>query len=293
MAENMNIKVMYLNPIGSGAYDRVFADMIEQYKYPATCADVVSLNPETVPPGMNNLEYRSYESFIVNDTVKAARYASNHDYDAMVIGCFYDPALHDAREISGNTIIVAPCQASIVTALNIANNFSIIIGKTKWETQMRQTFHEYGFGDKLASFQSVDLRVNEFHKDPNETRKRLRAAAIEAVQVHKAEAIILGCTLEIGFYRELQDYLNSPEAFPGAGIPVIDPSIAAFKAAENAALLKKYGWKNSRYGSMQPPPEDELRAFNLFREDYEFGNVIHVPAEPAKNALCWNPSTPG
>ena len=52
-----------------------------------------------------------------------------------------------------------------------------------------------------------------------------------AVQVHKAEAIILGCTLEIGFYRELQDYLNGPEAFPGAGIPVIDPSIAAFKAA--------------------------------------------------------------
>ena len=158
MPNDMNIKVLYLNPVGNGAYDRVFADMIEQYKYPATCADVVSMNP--------------------------------------------------AR-----------------------------------------------------------------------TRSRLQIAAVEAVQVHKAESIILDCTLEIGFYRELQDYLNGPEAFPGAGIPVIDPSIAAFKAAENAALLKKYGWKNSRYGSMQPPPEDELRAFNLFREDYEFGNVIHVPAE--------------
>ena len=293
MAENMNIKVMYLNPIGSSAYDQVFADMIEQYKYPATCADVVSMNPAGVPPDMNNLEYRSYESFIVNDTVKAARYASEHGYDAMVTGCFYDPALYDAREISGNTIIVAPCQASIVTALNIANNFSILIGKTKWENQMRQSVYEYGYRDKLASFQPIDMRVAEFHQDPALTCSRLQTAAVEAVQVHKAEAIILGCTLEIGFYRELQDYLNGPEAFPGAGIPVIDPSIAAFKAAENAALLKKYGWKNSRYGSMQPPPEDELRAFNLFREDYEFGNVIHVPAEPAKNALCWNPSTPG
>lgn len=293
MAENMNIKVMYLNPIGSSAYDQVFADMIEQYKYPATCVDVVSMNPAGVPPDMNNLEYRSYESFIVNDTVKAARYASEHGYDAMVTGCFYDPALYDAREISGNTIIVAPCQASIVTALNIANNFSILIGKTKWENQMRQSVYEYGYRDKLASFQPIDMRVAEFHQDPALTCSRLQTAAVEAVQVHKAEAIILGCTLEIGFYRELQDYLNGPEAFPGAGIPVIDPSIAAFKAAENAALLKKYGWKNSRYGSMQPPPEDELRAFNLFREDYEFGNVIHVPAEPAKNALCWNPSTPG
>ena len=278
MSNDMNIKVMYLNPIGSSAYDRVFADMIGQYKYPSTSADVVSMDPASVPPGMDNLEYRSYESFIVNDTVKAARHASEHGYDAMVIGCFYDPALYDAREISGNTIVVAPCQASIVTALNIANSFSIIIGKTKWETQMRQTVYEYGYGDKLASFQAIDLRVAEFHKDPDETRKRLQAAAIEAVRVHNAEAIILGCTLEIGFYRELQDYLNGPEAFPGAGIPVIDPSIAAFKAAENAALLNNCGWKNSRFGSMQPPPEGELRAFNLFQRDYKFGNVINVPA---------------
>lgn len=275
---DMNIKVMYLNPIGSSDYDRVFADMIERYKYPSTCADIVSMNPASVPAAMNNLEYRAYESFIVNDTVKAARYASEHDYDAMVIGCFYDPALHDAREISGNTVVVAPCQASIVTALNIANNFSILIGKTKWETQMRQTVHEYGYSDKLASFQAVGLRVAEFHEDPERTRECLQAAAVEAVRVHKAEAIILGCTLEIGFYRELQEYLNGPEAFPGAGIPVIDPSIAAFKAAENAAILKKYGWKNSRYGGMEPAPEDELAAFNLFREDYRFGNVIHVPA---------------
>ena len=199
MNNDMNIKVMYLNPIGSSAYDRVFADMIERYKYPSTCADIVSMNPASVPPGMNNLEYRSYESFIINDTVKAARYASEHDYDAMVIGCFYDPALHDAREISSDTVVVAPCQASIVTALTIANSFSILIGKTKWETQMRQTVHEYGYSDKLASFQAVDLRVAEFHKDPDETRKRLQTAAVEAVQVHKAESIILGCTLEIGF----------------------------------------------------------------------------------------------
>lgn len=278
MANDMNIKVMYLNPIGASAYDQVFAGMIQEYKYPATSADVTSMNPDTVPPKMNNLEYRTYESFIVNDTVKAARYASKHNYDAMVIGCFYDPALLDAREISSSTIIIAPCQASIVTASNIANNFSIIIGKTKWEDQMRQTVYEYGYKDKLASFQSIDLRVDEFHKNPDKTRELLELAAVEAVQVHKAEAIILGCTLEVGFYKELQEFLNSPGKFPGANIPVIDASIASFKAAENAALLKQYGWKNSRQWGMQPPPEEELKEFNILQQDYKFGNIIHVPA---------------
>ena len=275
MAIDMNIKVMYLNPIGDSTYDQVFADMVDQYKYPATAADVASLNPENVPAGMNNLEYRTYESFIINDTVKAARYASNHDYDAMVIGCFYDPALYDAREISDNTIIVAPCQAAIVTALNLANNFSILIGQTKWDDQMRQTVHDYGYKDKLASFQAVGLRVEDFHKDPDVTRKKLQEAALEAITVHKAESIILGCTLEIGFYRDLQQFLSENLT---ANIPVIDASIASFKAAENAALQKQFDWRNSRIWGMQPPPENELKKFDILQQDYKFGNIIHVPA---------------
>ena len=275
MSIDMNIRVMYLNPLADSAYDRIFADMVGEYKYPTTEADVASLNPDSVPAGMNNLEYRTYESFIINDTVKAARYVSNHDYDAMVIGCFYDPALLEAREIAGNTIIVAPCQASITTALNLANTFSILIGRTKWEDQMRQTVYDYGYRDQLASFQALDLRVEEFHKDPAVTKEKLQQAAVEAVTVHKAEAIILGCTLEVGFYRELQQFLHAELR---AHIPVIDASIASFKAAENAALLKQIGWKSSRAGGMQPPPEEELEKFALFREDYRFGNVIRVPA---------------
>jgi len=29
-------------------------------------------------------------------------------FDALVIGCFYDTALHDAREVSGDMVVVAP-----------------------------------------------------------------------------------------------------------------------------------------------------------------------------------------
>ncbi|MDE0362315.1 MAG: hypothetical protein OXI74_14190, partial [Rhodospirillaceae bacterium] len=62
-------------------------------------------------------------------------------------------------------------------------------------------------------------------------------------------------------------------------VPVIDPSIAALKAAENAALAKRVGWTNSRVWGMQPPPEDELADFGLFQSDFEFGNTLVVPPE--------------
>ena len=276
MSLDTNVKVMYLNPIGNSDYDQVFADMAKDYKYPGTAVDVVSMNPDSVPPKMNNLEYRTYEALIVRDTVEATRYASKHDYDAMVIGCFYDPALDDAREISGGTAVVAPCQAACEVALNLANNFSVIIGETKWKDQMRQAVYNYGYKDKLASFEAIGMRVVDFHKDPDKTKQLLESAAHEAVQLHKAESIILGCTLEVGFYEVLQEFLD--QSF-GSTIPVIDCSIAALKAGENAALAKRIGWNPSRIWGMQPPPEDELKAFGILQEDYKFGNAIHVPAD--------------
>ena len=273
MPANMDIKVMYLNPIGSSDYDEIFAEMIRDYKYPLTTAHVVSMIGDDVPAKMTNLEYRTYESYIVNETVKVARYCSVHNFDALVIGCFYDPALLDAREISDNTVVVAPCQASIAVALNIANNFSIIIGERKWEDQMKQAVYGYGYKDKLASFESAGLRVEDFHNDPAKTKEKLELAAIEAVTIHRAESIILGCTLEVGFYQELQDILSENI---GGNVPVIDCSIAAFKAAENAALQKQWGWKNSRIWGMQPPPETELAKFGILQTDVKFGNEIQI-----------------
>ena len=276
MSLDTNIKVMYLNPIGNPDYDQTFADMAKDYKYPATAVDVTSMNPASVPPKMNNLEFRTYEAFIIRDTVEAARYAANNGYDALVIGCFYDPALDDAREISGSTAVVAPCQAACEVALNLANNFSVIIGETKWEDQMRQAVYNYGYKDKLASFQSVGMRVEDFHKDPAATKVALETAAVEAVELHKAESIILGCTLEVGFFKVLQESLGN--IFAG-NIPVIDCSIAALKAGENAALAKRVGWNPSRMWGMQPPPESELQTFDILQTDYQFGNLIHVPAD--------------
>ena len=276
MSMKMDIKVMYLNPVGTSAYDEVFADMARRYKYPETTVHVTSLAGSAVSPAMSNLEYRAYEACIFNETVKAARYCAVHDYDALIIGCFYDPALLAAREVAGDTVVVAPCQASVAAALNLANNFSVIIGQWKWEDQMKQAVHDYGGKDKLVSFEAVDLRVEEFHQDPDRTRDRLQRAAYRAVAERRAESIILGCTLEVGFYRELQAYLASRLS---AFVPVIDPSIAALKAAENAALGKRVGWTNSRVWGMQAPPERELADFGLFQSDIEFGNTLVVGPE--------------
>lgn len=261
-------KIMFLTPVASDCFDRVMADTLEAYKYADTEAHVTSLNESTGPP-ISNLEYRTYEALVTGEIIRATHQANQEGFDALVIGCFYDTALHDAREISGDMIVVAPCHASIEIALTLANNFSIIVGQQKWVNQMQATVREYGYRDKLMSFRDVGLNVVEFQQDHNCTCERLIAAGRKAIEEDHAESLILGCTLETGFYREMEAEL---------GVPVIDPTIAAFKAAEHAAHLKQCcGWKPSRKWGSEAPSPREISEFSIFSEAYEFGNRIVVP----------------
>ncbi|MBC8408651.1 MAG: hydantoin racemase [Rhodobacteraceae bacterium] len=263
---NSTIKIMYLNPVGFDAYDAFFAEMIKKHKFPNSEIHVASL-PSSVGL-MDNLEYRTYNALIASDLIKATRQASIEGFDALIIGCFYDPFLLDSREISGDMVVVGPCHSSIEIALKLSNSFSVIIGQKKWQHEMQSTIIEYGFGDHLASFRDVAMTVSEFQVDHGLTEKKLMEAARLAIEEDGAESIILGCTLEFGFFEKIQNEFN---------IPVIDPSLAALKQAEQSAILKnQFGWKPSRHWSTEAPSEDDISRFGLFKEDYLFGNRIIV-----------------
>ena len=266
---NIPLKVMYLNPVGDASHDQVFADMCRQYRMPGTEVHVTSLPPED--GAFSHIEYRAYEAMVLRGIIRATRRAAREGFDALAIGCFYDTGLHDAREISGDMIVTAPCMASLEVATSLANRFGIIVGRRKWVNQMHGVVREHGQADKLSGFYHCGLGVNDFQADHSETSRRLMASARRAIDDDYAEAIILGCTLEIGFYRAMQAEL---------GVPVIDPSVAAFTRAEHGARLKRQcGWVPSRKWSCEAPPEDEIARFGGFDDGKVFGNRIVVPAE--------------
>ena len=264
------IKIMYLNPVADDpAVDQIFADMARDHKLPGTEVHVTAL--PRAQYGFSHIEFRTYEALVTRGIMRAVRTASREGFDALAIGCFYDTAWHDAREISGEMIITAPCNASCEIAASLSNRFGIIVGRRKWVSQMRRNVVEYGHEERLAGFYDVGLGVDDFQKDHAETNRRLLGAGRKAVEEGGAESLILGCTMEIGFYREIEREL---------GVPVIDPSIAALKRAEYAAILKRQcGWVPSRQGSCEAPTEEEMTRFNAFADDDPvFGSRIVVAA---------------
>ncbi|WP_306117542.1 MULTISPECIES: aspartate/glutamate racemase family protein [unclassified Roseitalea] len=271
------LKIMYLSPVANGgADDPIFAKMAQDVKLPGTEVHVTCL-PDN-DGAFTHIEFRSYEAIVTRGIVRGARAAAREGFDALAIGCFYDTALHDAREISGDMIVTAPCMASCEIAASLANRFGMIVGRRKWVNQMTRTVHEHGHGERLSGFYHVDLGVNDFQKDHCVTEGRLMEAGRKAVEEDYAEALILGCTLEVGFHARMQERL---------GVPVIDPSTAALKRAEYAALLKRQcGWVPSRKWSCEAPSEDEIARFGGFDEGEAFGNRVIVPADPDARPLA-------
>jgi allantoin racemase len=270
------VKIMYLSPVAHrDGHDDLFADMARDYKMPGTEVHVTSLPGETVGH-FSHIEFRSFEGMVTAGIIRASRAAAREGFDALVIGCFYDTGLPEAREVSGDMIVTAPCVASCEIAASLSNRFGVIVGRRKWVDQMQATVWAHGHRDRLAGFYHVDLGVTEFQEDHARTEERLLAAGRKAVEEDYAESLILGCTMEVGFYKTVEDKL---------GVPVIDPSIAALKRAEYGAHLKRdCGWTPSRVWSCEAPPEQEIAAIGSFDHGPAFGGRIVVPAEEGARA---------
>jgi allantoin racemase len=241
-------KILFINPVGTEQYDSAIAGYLKEYAQNNTEIDVKSFKK-----GPKHLEYMFYESVVGNDILRAVYNAEKERYDSAIIGCFYDPYLYEAREIV-NIPVIGPAEASMNLASMLGYKFSIIVGRTKWIPQMNENIIKYNMSNKLASFESLGMGVLQFQQDPQITKNKIIQASRRALE-KGAEVIILGCTIEYGFYKELQDILH---------VPILDVVLASLKYAEMMSdISKNMNWSHSKIGIFEPPIMDEIIDFNL------------------------------
>jgi len=248
-------RILYINPIGTTDYDQPLEEWLNESKEPETEIRVISL-----PRGPHHLEYYYYDTIVTLDVLHTVRRAEMDGFDAAIIGCFYDPGLREAREISEKMAVTALEEASVLTAAALGRLFSIIVGRKKFIPKMEENVIRYGLHDRLASLESLELGVEDFQRNKEETARRIQIAGERAIKEHLAEVLILGCGFQFGFYLELQKKLK---------IPVIDPVIAALKQAELLATFRKrFGWGHSKVYEYESPRIEEIMRWNL-ADQYE------------------------
>lgn len=249
----VEMRILWIDPI---VEDRIYVSALRKALDEArrldTELEIISL-PEG--PAPRHLRFHAYEALVMGDIVTAV-YRMAPDYDAIVIGCFYDLALREAREVSGRAIVTAPCESSIAIAAQLGNTFSVLVGADKAIPRMRDNIRAYGYEHRLMSMRPLNMGVLEFQAQAERTMEAMLREGRKAVEEDRAEVIVLGCSAEVGFHRTLQEEL---------GVPVIDSALAPFKIAEFLAeTASRFGWYPSRRWGSEPPPEDEIREWGLF-----------------------------
>ncbi len=240
-------RILWINPVGTNSYDAPIGAALRSEAGPNTLVDVCSL------PGVGpqHLEWNALEAVVAGPTMGVLRWAAeDQGYDGAVIGCFYDPFLRGGREVSGNMIVTAPAEACLHIANTVGERVSVLVGRRKWIPEMHENVVKYGFGDRLASFRVLEMSVDEFQVDPACTEERILEEAAKAVREDGADCVVLGCTIEFGFYRKVQAEI---------GVPVIDAITAPLRYAEFLVNLRDdHGWGTSRAVGYDGVPEREL-----------------------------------
>jgi allantoin racemase len=256
----MSRRLLWINPVGFDAYDKPISDALRDEAFPDTRIDVCSLKGVK----MQHLEYNVYEMVAAGPTMGAIRWGEEQGYDAAVIGCFYDPFLRAGRELTNKMAVTAPAEACLHIASTLGERISILVGRSKWIPEMHENVVKYGFEDRFASFRKLRMTVSEFQKDPVCTEDRILEEARKAVEEDGADVIVLGCTIEFGFYKKVQEEL---------GVPVIDAIVAPLRYAELLADIRlRQNWGISNALGYETPDRAEMDAWvpiiepNIYRD---------------------------
>lgn len=149
------------------------------------------------------------------------------DFDAFVIGCFGDPGLAAARELT-DTPVVGPASASFHTAVQLADRFSCITILESTKPFTRRLVHEYGLGEQLASVPIVEAPVLEIDHSSDALVEDMIAAGRSAVEDDGAEALVPGC-MSLSFMQVHDEIADA------VGVPFIDPVTVGLETASTWA----------------------------------------------------------
>ena len=96
------MRILWVDPIGTDRFLSDVANILRWVRREGTEVDVMYLGPDRP----KHLEYHAYEAMVIGDIVRLT-YAASAQHDAIVIGCFYDVGLREAREVSRQAVVTA------------------------------------------------------------------------------------------------------------------------------------------------------------------------------------------
>jgi allantoin racemase len=147
-------------------------------------------------------------------------------FDAFVVGCFSDPGVIAAREMT-NKPVLGLCEAGVSAALNFGERFGILTNMESDANGERRLLRAQGLDARLAGIEAIGVSVTDLQDVP-EIRQALLQAA-RRLERSGAGTVVLGCAGMTPFAERLAEE---------TGLWVVNPVVAAVGLAIAAVVAR-------------------------------------------------------
>lgn len=236
------MKIKVILPVISTIFNEETKREVENCASKETEVSVVNLDY-----GPASVESEYDEALCVPDLLVKAKEAEEAGFDGIISDCLADPGVKAAREIV-DIPVVGPGESAMRFASALGNSFSIVTVLPNVVSMLENLSKVTGYDNKLASIRYVNIPVLELN-DKERLVNGLFDEMVKAIELDKAQSLVLGCTGFMGVAAELQDRLKAY----GYDIPVVDPVFAATQTLES---LIRMNLKQSRLTYMKPPEKE-------------------------------------
>ena len=210
----------------------------------AAAATEVAVEPTAIGPAA--IESAHDAALVVPELIRLAPAAESRGTDAIIIGCFSDPGLEPLREML-RIPVIGPGAAALHLAAQLGTRISILTPAGRGFGRVAARTRALGLAPLLASVRGIGLSVMELAQQAPGALDKAAAAARRGVEEDGADVIVLGC-MSMAFLPGICEDLSER-----AGVPVVNPVVAALKTAEMVAGMKLAHSKVA-YATPKPQP---------------------------------------
>jgi allantoin racemase len=254
----MSIRINFINPFGTPAYNRLIEETVAPYLRNGT--EVVVTNAQNCP---ENIDYyyskHLVEEAVFNEVIKAEKAG----FDAVIVGCCYDPGVRVARELV-DIPVVGPLEATMLFAPYFGHDFVVVTDHRKAVPYLRDMVRVYGKDYTCRGVTAIDWFATDMIKDTEAVAVDAANKAAAAIETYDAEVVVWGCTLISASYEKwVRD--TASQRNPA----LLNPNTIALKAAEALADLKSQGaYQISRRGYYQQLQQHCPSEYDIVREKF-------------------------
>jgi allantoin racemase len=247
-------RICFLNPFGTGAYDAIIEETLTPSLRAGTEIEIRHLSGAP-----RNIDFFVPKHLAETEVLKEAARAESDDFDAVVIGCCYDPGLTQARELV-NIPVVGPLEASASMARMFGHRFAVVTDHSKAVPELEDRIRVYGLEPNCRSVSAIEWYVVDMIEDPAAVARDAYARCKEVIERDGAEVVVLGCTIVAACYE--QAILRGAHEL--TDLAILNPNLMAVKTAELLADLRAAG------------------QYRISRKAYYRQHHQHDPAEAAE-----------